>query len=180
MSDEWLTERLRARPPRRSDQDGYGDLFLDPGVAEWLRPAPMEPFDDVAIVEMLGEDEVHWAEHGFGPWMLIERESGAMVGRGGLRWTEVEGADVVELPWAIVSARWGRGFAAEAALAAIEWAESLELREVVALIMAGNGRSRRVAEKAGLPLDRATEHAGLPHLVYRLALPRPAGQDRGA
>ncbi len=87
---------------------------------------------------------------------------------------------VVELPWAIGSEHWNRGLAAEAALAAIEWAGSLGLHEVVALIMAGNSRSRKVAEKAGLRREGETRHAGLPHLMYRLSLADPGGQVRGA
>src|SRR5258707_7060585 len=93
MRDQWLTERLLARSPGPADQDGYRELFLDPAVGEWLRPAPMEPFSDAEISDMLSEDELHWAEHGFGPWVLVEREGGSTVGRGGLRWTEVDGTE---------------------------------------------------------------------------------------
>jgi RimJ/RimL family protein N-acetyltransferase len=90
-----------------------------------------------------------------------------MVGRGGLQRTELDGTLAVELPWTIDSAHWGQGFATEAASAALEWARSLGLSEVVALIMAGNAASRRVAEKIGLRPDGETQHAGLPHLVYK-------------
>jgi RimJ/RimL family protein N-acetyltransferase len=170
MQEEWLTERLRARAPGPDDQDGYLSLFLDPAVGDWLRPPPLDPFAEGEILEMLVEDEWHWAEHGFGPWALIDREAGAIVGRGGLRWTDLDGTRAVELPWTVGSGHWNRGLATEAAAAAVEWARSLQLPEVIALIAPDNARSRRVAEKVGLRPGGDTTHAGLPHLVYRRAL----------
>jgi RimJ/RimL family protein N-acetyltransferase len=167
MDDERLTARLLARLPRAADIGAYRNLFLDPAVGEWLRPQPLAPFREADLQEMLGNDERHWADHGFGPWILQEREGGAVVGRAGLRWTEVDSRLAVELPWAVGSPYWGRGYATEAAVAAIEWGRSLDLPEVVALVMAVNRRSRRVAEKAGMREDGSTEHAGLPHLVFR-------------
>jgi RimJ/RimL family protein N-acetyltransferase len=167
---EWLTPRLLAREPSPEDEDGYFGVFLDKAVAEWLRPPPMPSLGAGEVSEMLAEDRRHWAEHGFGPWVLLEREGGEIVGRGGLRWTEIDGKRVVELPWALRSDRWGGGLATEAASAAVEWAETLPLDEVAALVIPGNMRSRRVAEKAGLVLAGETLHAGLPHLVYRRAM----------
>jgi RimJ/RimL family protein N-acetyltransferase len=170
MEGQRLTERLLARAPGPADRDGYRDLFIDPAVAVWLRPTPTEPMSEAEILGMLGADERHWAEHGFGPWVLVEREEGAMVGRGGLRWTELDEGWAVELPWAIGSARWSRGLATEAAVAAVDAAAALGLPEVIALIVPTNARSRRVAEKAGLAAGGETLHAGLPHLVYRRSL----------
>ncbi|MET0306090.1 MAG: GNAT family N-acetyltransferase [Solirubrobacterales bacterium] len=171
-SCEWRTSRLLARRPDASSQSAYRSLLLDPAVGEWLRPPPLEPFDDAAILGMLSKDERHWSEHGFGPCALIEEATGSMVGRGGLQRTELDGALAVELPWTIDSAHWGQGLATEAASGALEWARSLDLSEVVALIMAGNAASRRVAEKIGLRRDGETQHAGLPHLVYKRSLGR--------
>ncbi|MGB7685654.1 MAG: GNAT family N-acetyltransferase [Solirubrobacterales bacterium] len=170
MVEEWKTARLLARPPQLADEEDYGRIFLDPAVAEWLRPAPMKQFDPGEVAEMLGEDRRHWVEHGFGPWALVAREDDSVVGRGGLRWTEIDGHLTVELPWAVSPDRWGQGLATEAASAAVECARALGLAEVAALVLPGNLRSRRVAEKAGLKLTGDTLHAGIPHLVYRLDL----------
>jgi [ribosomal protein S5]-alanine N-acetyltransferase len=170
MDREWSTPQLLARAPEAGDEEGYRRVFLDPAVGEWLRPAPMKPFDAAEVAEMLAEDRRHWADHGFGPWALADRERGSLLGRGGLRWTEIDGHPIVELPWAVRSDRWGQGLASEAAAAAVAWARALGLAEVAALVLPGNLRSRRVAEKAGLELDGDALHAGLPHLVFRLAL----------
>ena len=164
---ELTTGRLLARRPEPSDLDGYGALLLDPAVEARLRPAGAPPLGESGVRRRLEADQAHWNEHRFGPWSLIELETGLFIGRGGLEWTEVDDRGAVELPWAIASQHWNRGFATEAASAALEWARSLGLQPVVALINPDNGSSRRVAEKIGMRLEGQTLHAGLPHLVYR-------------
>ena len=165
-----IGERLLSRAPQPSDLDGYAAVLLDPDVEIRLRPANSPPMDERGVAERLAADEAHWDEHGFGPWALIEQESGLVVGRGGLQWIGLEDRDVVELPWAIASQHWNRGFATEAAEAAMGWARELELQEAVALITPHNDSSRRVAEKLGMRQEGQTMHGGLPHLVYRALL----------
>jgi RimJ/RimL family protein N-acetyltransferase len=166
MSSE--AKSLQLRKPQPGDLDGYRALFLDRGVERWLRPAPHPSFSEADVFARLSEDSWHWDEHGFGPWVLIERESREMVGRAGLKWQTVGRAREVELAWAVRSDRWGRGYATEAARAAIEWAPELGIGELVALIMEDNSASRRVAEKLGMKEAGITLHAGLEHLIYRL------------
>jgi RimJ/RimL family protein N-acetyltransferase len=170
MAWETETGRLVTRVPEAGDLDGYRALMLDPAVEAWLRPPALPRFRDADIREMLSDDEEHWAVHGFGPWAIIEREGGEFVGRGGLKWTSVEGRLEVELPWAIRSDRWGLGYATEVAICAAHWARSLDLDEVVALVIPENLASRRVAEKIGMREGGRTVHSGLPHLVYRMTL----------
>jgi len=167
------------RAPAPEDRDGYLALFGDPDVERWLRPPPLEPFREAEILDLLSGDGEHWATHGFGPWAIFERGSEELVGRGGLRWTEIDDRLVIELPWAIRSDRWGRGYASEAALAAIDWAREMEVEEVVALVRAENAASRSVAEKAGMSRAGTARHAGLEHLVFRLRPRRrpPATRD---
>ena len=172
--EQRLTERLNCRRTEPSDIDGYEAVLLDPDVEVRLRAAQAPPMDERGVAERLAADEAHWEEHGFGPWTLIEQESGLPVGRGGLQWTGLEDRKVVELPWAIASRHWNRGFATEAAEAALVWARELGLQEAVALITPDNDPSRRVAEKIGMRVEGQTVHAGLPHLVYRMRLPNPA------
>ena len=122
------------------------------------------------MLEILDQDAGHWEKYGFGPWVLVEQASGTMIGRGGLRWTDLEEGRAVEAPWTIRSDKWGRGYASEAAAAALAWARSLRLTEVIALVRPDNPASRRVAKKAGFHFDRETVHAGLPHLLFRKTL----------
>jgi RimJ/RimL family protein N-acetyltransferase len=84
--------------------------------------------------------------------------------------TAVAGEQAVELAWTVDPDSQGRGLATEAALAALEWARTLGIEEVIALTLPGNHASRRVAEKAGLRAAGEVEYAGLTHVLYRLAL----------
>jgi len=164
---ERQTARLLARPPSPDDRALYHAHFTRPEIEAWLRPSPLPPFSAQVIDELFDGDQVHWQDHGFGPWVLIERESGAFAGRGGLAWTSVEGTAEVELPWSIEPHLQGKGLATEAAVAACEWAAELGFDQIIALVLPVNLASRSVAEKAGLRQVGEVAHAGLPHLLFR-------------
>ena len=122
---ERQTARLLARKPTPDDRALYHVHFTRPEIERWLRPSPLPPFSAQVIDELVDGDQVHWQDHGFGPWILIEKESGAFAGRGGLSWTSVEGAAEVELPWSIEPHLHGHGLATEAAITACEQAREL-------------------------------------------------------
>jgi [ribosomal protein S5]-alanine N-acetyltransferase len=159
-----------ARRPEPLDQLGYQALFTDPQVSAWLRPEPEPPFSAADLAEMLAEDLRHWREAGFGPWALVEIESGALVGRVGLHRTSVGGELCTELAWAVVPAWQGRGLASGAALEGMALAREVGIEELVALVLPANLASRRVAEKVGMRTSAEVTHAGLPHLLYRVDL----------
>ena len=87
----------------------------------------------------------------------------------------------VEIGWRLARAYWGRGYATEAAEAALAHAFGpLGLREVVAFTVPGNAASRRVMEKIGMRHDPADDfdHPDLPeghamarHVLYRATRP---------
>jgi RimJ/RimL family protein N-acetyltransferase len=173
-ADARTTERLVLRRPSPTDAPGYRELLMHPVTGEWLRPAPLEPFEPADGDEWLATDEAAWERFGFGPWAVIERDGGAYLGRVGLRWDEIGGLPRVEVLWSIYPERHGEGFAGEAAAAALDFAAALELEEVFAMILPINVASRRVAEKIGMEVDGEVMHAGFEHLLFR-AEPRAAG-----
>jgi RimJ/RimL family protein N-acetyltransferase len=171
MSDGTVrtTERLTLRPPGPGDAPGYRALLMHPTIVEWLRPAPLQPFEAADGDIWLDADTRHWERFGFGPWAVIERESGDYLGRVGLRWTDIGDRAGIEVLWAIDPGRHGEGFAGEAGAAALDFGAELELDEVFAMILPGNAASRRVAEKIGMAPAGNVEHAGLDHLLFRAA-----------
>lgn len=164
------TRRLLLRRPTTDDRALYHSHFTRPEVECWLRPPPLPPFNPGALDELVEGDQAHWSDHGFGPWVLTEKGSSAFAGRGGLHWTTVEERAAIELAWSIEPALHNRGYATEMATAAIEWAREMEIEELVALVLPANVSSRRVAEKLGCERNGEVEHAGLPHLLFRLSL----------
>jgi RimJ/RimL family protein N-acetyltransferase len=167
VGEERQTERLLLRRPSPDDRALYHAHFTHPAIERWLRPSPLPPFSAGALDELVEGDCAHWSDHGFGPWVVIERESGAFAGRGGLHWTVVEETAMVELAWSIEPHLHGSGYATEMAEAAIEWAGDLGVEELVALVLPANAPSRRVAEKVGCEPAGEVEHAGMPHLLFR-------------
>lgn len=165
--EERQTQRLLLRRPTLEDRVAYHAHFTRPAVERWLRPPPLPPFNTRVLDELIEGDCAHWSDHGFGPWVLIDKQSGKFAGRGGLSWTAVEETAEIELPWSIEPRLHGQGLATEAATAACEWARELRFEQVVALVLPANAASRRVAEKAGFEQNGEVLHAGLPHLLLR-------------
>lgn len=165
--DRIVTERMvcvRLRPEHLGD---VSELMTDPRVARTLwpgegLPSPREVFDSHRAKIN------HWDRYGFGLWMLLDRQTGEMVGRGGLQYTYVDEVHEIEAGWAIVPERWGQGLATELALTCVEVAfNDLELMRLVAFTLPHNFASRRVMEKAGFGFEREIFHVGLPHVLYR-------------
>jgi RimJ/RimL family protein N-acetyltransferase len=166
--EERQTQRLLLRQPTADDRSLYHSHFTHPEVERWLRPPPLPPFNSGALDELVEGDQAHWSDHGFGPWVLIERETGVFVGRGGLHWTTVKDKAMIELAWSIEPSRHNRGYATEMATAAIAWSCEMKIDELIALVLPANVPSRRVAEKVGGERAGEVDHAGLPHLLFRL------------
>jgi [ribosomal protein S5]-alanine N-acetyltransferase len=142
-------------------------LLLDTRVSRTLWPRRASP-TAAEILDGLAAKVEHWERHGFGMWLLRDRETGEMVGRGGLQHTYTAALNDIEAGWAIVPERWGQGLATELAHACVEVGfEQLDLLEIIAFTQPTNVASRRVMEKAGFEYERNIMHAGLPHVLYR-------------
>jgi ribosomal-protein-alanine N-acetyltransferase len=165
------TERLRGERPQEDHAALYAQLFGDEAVAATLWPPPLGGArSQHEARELLAEDVEHWARDGFGPWVFFEAATARFAGHAGLRRGTVGGAPGVEVLYAVRHDRWGRGYASEMALAAVDRARALGLREVVGYTLTTNRASQRVLEKAGLRFERTLEHAGLAHWFGRLPL----------
>jgi ribosomal-protein-alanine N-acetyltransferase len=169
--DSVETPRLRGERPREEFAGLYADLTGEPEVAATLWPAHLGgPRTAAQAAEFLAADIRHWDDAGFGPWAFFETGSGRFVGRGGLERTDVGGRPSVEVSYALRHEAWGRGYATEIAVGAVERARALGLPDVVGFTLTTNVASQRVLEKAGIPFERVLEHAGLPHWFGRLTL----------
>jgi RimJ/RimL family protein N-acetyltransferase len=175
------TERLVGEPAAAEHRDVAVELFGDPRVAAWVWPAgrggpgPVGPRTPEQAEEILRRFVANWRVQGFGWWYLRERASGDYVGEVGLQRADVEGEPVVEIGWTLLPAHWGRGYATEAARAALTYGfGTAGLEEIVSFTMVENAASRRVMERIGMAYDRDIERAGLPHVLYRLPAPRDA------
>jgi [ribosomal protein S5]-alanine N-acetyltransferase len=160
------TPRMSGEPIGPEHEAEIAELTLDPRVYRTLWPWAYPPTRADVRVGLVDKRE-HWERHGFGLWLLRDRATGLMVGRGGLQYTDAIGGFAVEAAWAIAPERWGEGLATELAISSVSVAfDALGLNEVVAITLPHNLASRRVMEKAGFGYDRPIEHVGLEHVLY--------------
>ena len=96
---------------------------------------------------------------------MEERATGELVGRVGC--LEPAGWPGFEIGWVLARPFWGKGYATEAARAALQFARDvLERDRIISLIRPGNDASIRVAAKLGATPDGKTTFFGAPTLVY--------------
>lgn len=165
------TQRLVLERLRPTHAHELPRLLRDPRVARTLSAGGSPP-NDAEIRQGLVNKDAHWERLGYGLWLAREKESGEMLGQGGLQSSFIGAANEVEVTWAIVPERWGQGLASELARAAVDAAFGvLALPEIVAFTLPDNHASRRVMDKSGFAFEREIVHAGLPHLLYRLHAP---------
>lgn len=173
------TARLLLREWREEDRDPWAAMNADPEVMEHF-PATLTRAEADASFDRLSGT---LAERGWGLWAL--EHEGRFLGFTGLAPVGFEAAfaPAVEVGWRLRRDAWGRGFATEAARAALAyaWAE-LALDGVVSMTAVGNLRSRAVMERLGMTRDPGEDfdHPRVPegspvrrHVLYRLAAPRP-------
>ena len=172
------TPRLILREWRDSDAEPFAAMLADPEVMRYLAGFP----DRAPINDWIARARVHWAEHGWGKFVVEVPDEAAFAGVVGLDHVafDVPFAPAVEVLWRLARPFWRRGFATEAARAVIDdGLLRLGLPEIVAFTVVGNGPSRRVMERLGMTRGSNDDfdflHPRLPaghplqrHVLYRL------------
>jgi|1185.fasta_scaffold560137_2 ribosomal-protein-alanine N-acetyltransferase len=157
------TARMRAERLAEQHAEGLHRIYGDPRVGETMGGVK----SPATIRESIARADAHWEEHGFGLWAFFVGDE--LVARGGLMPTVVHDEPTVEVAWGVLPAYWGQGLATELAEASVRVAwDDLGLPEVVAYTLPTNLASRRVMEKLGMTYAGDVEHAGMPHVLYRL------------
>ena len=158
------TPRLLLRPMRADDVAPMLGLFGDP---RFMAAFDVAPFDEAQMRAWVERNLEHQRRHGFGLYTIVERSTGQVIGDCGFEVMELDGLAETELGYDLRPDRWGQGFAAEAASAAVGHARTvLGLRRLVSLVREGNGRSARVAERIGMTLEGTLVRNGVTYRVY--------------
>jgi len=100
------------------------------------------------------------ADHGhLGFWRIESRQQGSFYGLGAL--IQMPTGDDVELAYRLLREAWGKGIAAEAGAALVEYAfQTLQLPRVVAVTYPENRASQRVLEKLGFAAHGERDYKG--------------------
>jgi ribosomal-protein-alanine N-acetyltransferase len=139
--------RLRFDRPTPDDAEAVWRIHSDPRTNVHNPAGPMSDRDEAD--RRVEEWAAHWSEHGFGYWVV--RDDSGVVGFTGLRESSWRGREVYNLYYRFAAESWGRGYATEAAGAAVAlWRRRLSARPLVAYTTPGNVGSQRTALAAGL------------------------------
>jgi [ribosomal protein S5]-alanine N-acetyltransferase len=159
------TDRLFLRRFQPSDLDALAEILGDPDTMRYY-PHPKSREETLGWIEWSRRS---YAEHGFGLWASILKESGRLIGDCGLTLQAVDDEHFVEVGYHLNKAFWHRGLATEAATACRDHAyQTVGVDRLIALIRPENEPSCRVAERLGMRVWRHTVRAGMAHLVYSL------------
>ncbi len=118
-----------------------------------------------------------YKRHGFGAWAVVFKETGRLIGFGGLEiLTSRSGPEV---SYILASEFWGRGLATEFAAAAIGHGFRIcGLRVIGASFDPANIASMRVAEKVGMCfLREGVDEYDLPTVFYVVRNPDPGSRN---
>jgi RimJ/RimL family protein N-acetyltransferase len=159
------TARLRGERLRPTDLPELRRMHADEAVMTHLGGVR----DDQATRDYLRINLEHWDEHGFGLYIVHERDGIEPICRGLLRTLRVDEVDEIEIGYAFYKPFWGRGLATEVTERCMDLArQHLDRHTFVALTTAANLGSQRVLTKLGFRRDRWFTHAGAEHLLYRV------------
>ena len=138
------TDRLTLRPPRRSDFDAYAETHTSPRA---VMAGGSSSRDFARLV--YNSDVADWVFRGFGPWS-VEDVDGTLIGHVGFQ--QPDHFPEPEIGWMLHAGHEGRGYATEAARAALDWARG-RIPSLVSYVTPGNDRSVAVALRLGATLD---------------------------
>ena len=177
---EMRTERLLLRRWRPADREPFAAMNTDPRVMKHYSSTLSREESDAFAARI----EAGFEQNGFGLWAVEIPGVAPFGGFVGLAIPRFEAhfTPCVEVGWRIAAELQNRGYATEAARAALAFGfESVHLEEIVAMTVPENLPSRRVMEKLRMTHEAADDfdHPSFPeghrlrrHLLYRIARPR--------
>jgi RimJ/RimL family protein N-acetyltransferase len=163
------TERLILRDFREEDAPAVAELHGDAEVMRYIGPEGLPDASLLAAWKYIAVQVGHWTMKKYGKWAVVEKAGGRFIGRVGFYDPPYEWPGL-ELGWTLCRDVWGKGYAPEAACAALKWGfDNLSADEIISAIFHGNMKSVRVAEKLGERLLREGTMHGKPCLIYGIS-----------
>ena len=165
------TERLLLRRWRHEDHVPFAQMCSDPDVMRYIGNGSTRSAVDAA--RYISSFEREWNERGFGLFAVEARQTGNLIGFTGLSRPDFlpEVLPSVEIGWRFSKPSWRKGYATEAAIAALSFGvNQLGITDIVSICQTGNSASVRIMQKLGMIFDRTTidPTCGREVEVYRL------------
>lgn len=160
--ESFETARLQLRRPVAADAETIFERYAsDADVTRYVGWPRHIVVDDTRAFLVFSNAE--WGRWPAGPFLILDRESGTLLGGTGLAF---ETADCAQTGYVFARDVWGRGYATEALRAMVALARVLGVKRLLAFCHADHAASARVLEKGGFALEaRLRRHAEFPNLV---------------
>ena len=160
------TERLVVRQLSLNDLPEFTKILSDPEVMKY---SVRGVCDEEATRQFIDWCLSCYESHGIGPWALIERCSGELIGFCGIGPERVGGVEETNLGYRLARKHWGQGVATEAVKGVLKYAfEQKCCGSVVVIIEPDHIASVRVTEKAGFCGYTLPEFHNRPVRLYRM------------
>lgn len=170
MMDYFIeTPRLYIRELLPADDAAMFEMDSDAEVHRYLGNKPQQHIGEARDVIAMVRQQ--YADFGIGRWAVVEKETGGFIGWTGFkRMTDKVNGHVGHYDFGYRHLRraWGRGFAYEAARAALDYGiDQLDIRkDIYAMTDVDNGASRHLLEKLGFRLGHIFAYDGPTSWLY--------------
>jgi RimJ/RimL family protein N-acetyltransferase len=171
------TERLRLRGHCVSDFPHLAAMWSDPDVTRYTVGKPLSEEDSWSrLLRYVG----HWSLQGFGYWLIEEKTTAGFIGEIGFadykRDMTPSLKGMPESGWVLARHAQGKGYATEAAQAAVAWGDRyFGSAQTACLIDPENTASIRVAGKCGYAEWRRATYRNRPTIVFIRTPPASPG-----
>ena len=153
------TARLKLRRWRGADVAPNTAMLSDQGTARFITGDGKPVTDELVGWRNAAIMSGHWALHGFGMFVVEEKSTGKFAGRVG-PWFPPTWPGF-EVGWGIAREFRGKGYAVEAAAAAIDWCfATFEIDRILHCIDRENTASQAVARRLGAEKGREVDLFG--------------------
>lgn len=162
------TERLTLRKMKREDIHDWMEFFID---------NPLEIYVGIDVSLDSKTKATNWVElqlkryasNDFGHLAAIEKETGRLIGVGGLIKRVVNSKKELEIAYSIIPGYWGNGYATEIAKQMKKYAIQNKLSDsLISIISEENIASKNVASKNGMKNSENTIYQGMKVDIYRV------------
>ena len=164
------TERLILRDFLETDQADLFELDSDPEVHRYLGNRPVKTTDEIkTVIQMVRQQ---YLDNQIGRWMMVEKATGNVLGWAGLKYignTMNSTAHFYDVGYRLKQKHWGKGYATEAAQAALTYGfNQMNLKEIIGITAIENQASANILKKIGLQFVHQFEEDGLQGTWFKI------------
>jgi RimJ/RimL family protein N-acetyltransferase len=167
------TDRLILREIIPSDYQGVFDLDADSEVHKYLGNKPIQNVQQAK--DTIDFIRRQYLENGIGRWAMVKKNTNNFIGWAGLKLITEEinnQTNYYDLGYRLIRKYWGKGYATEAAKAAIAYGfNRLNLKEIYGMADTNNTDSRHVLEKVGMQYIENFDYLGKSHCWFKVSNP---------